>query len=306
MKKIIIASLVSMSFIGSAAAQQAPMYSQYMFNMMNVNPAFTGSREVPTTTALFRRQWLGFPGSPTSGSITYDNRVTDRNHSWGAQMYYDKLGIERTTGVQGFYSYSAPFERATLSLGMSFGALNYSLDRKRTNPYDQGDVLLQSSISKILPTAGFGALLSAEKWYVGVSAPALLKTKVMMDGTSIIRRAGADQHYFITAGYIVPVSDVVVIKPSTMVKLVSGAPVQVDLNLNVWLNNTIGFGASYRTANAVVGILEMRLSDNLRLGYAYDHGISKHLTYNTGTHELMLRHELGGKQGKRIVSPRFF
>ena len=127
-----------------------------------------------------------------------------------------------------------------------------------------------------------------------------------MDGTSIIRRAGADQHYFITAGYIVPVSDVVVIKPSTMVKLVSGAPVQVDLNLNVWLNNTIGFGASYRTANAVVGILEMRLSDNLRLGYAYDHGISKHLTYNTGTHELMLRHELGGKQGKRIVSPRFF
>lgn len=282
------------------------MYSQYMFNMMNINPAFTGTREVPTTTALFRRQWLGFNGAPTSGSISYDSRVQDRNHSWGAQMYYDKIGIERTTGVQGFYSYSAPFENATLSLGMSFGALNYSLDRKRTNPYDQGDVLLQSSISKLLPTAGFGALFATEKWYLGVSAPALLKTKVMMDGTAVIRQAGADQHYFVTAGYILPVSESVTIKPSTLVKAVSGSPVQVDLNMNVWVNNTIGFGASYRTANAVVGMLELKLNDALRIGYAYDHGISKHLTYNTGTHEFMLRNELGGKKGKKIVSPRFF
>lgn len=295
-----------MFLISTAVGQQQPMYSQYMFNMLNINPAFTGSREVPTTTALFRRQWLGFAGAPSSGSVTFDNRVQDRNHSWGAQMYYDKLGIERTTGVQGFYSYSAPFERATLSLGLSFGALNYSLDRKRTNSYDQGDVLLQSSISKILPTAGFGALLAAEKWYVGFSAPALLRTKVMMDGTASIRQAGADGHYFLTAGYIIPVSEAVTIKPSTLVKAVLGAPVQVDLNMNVWLNNTIGFGASYRTADAFVGLVELRINNNLRLGYSYDYGISKHLTYNTGTHELMLRHELGGKQSKRIVSPRFF
>jgi type IX secretion system PorP/SprF family membrane protein len=306
MKKIIITAIVSVYMVGSAVAQQVPMYSQYMFNMMNINPAYTGSREVPTTTALFRRQWMDLPGAPTSGSITFDDRVNDRNHSWGAQMYYDKLGIERTTGVQGFYSYHAPFEKATLSLGMSFGMLNYSLNRNRTNPYDQGDPSLQSSISKILPTAGFGALLAGERWYVGLSAPALLKTRVMNDGTSIVRQAGADGHYFLTAGYVIPMSEAVTIKPSTLIKAVSGAPVQVDLNMNVWVNNTIGFGASYRTATSIVGLLELRVSDDLRLGYAYDHGSSKHLTYAAGTHEFMLRHELGGKQGKKIVSPRFF
>ena len=306
MKRVLITLLVSLNIIGSAAAQQQPMYSQYMFNMLNINPAYTGNREAPSATILFRRQWLDFPGSPMTGSISYDNRVQDRNYSWGAQMYFDKLGIERTTGVQGFFSYSAPFENSTLSLGMSFGMLNYSLDRTRTNAYDPGDVLLQSSLSKILPTFGFGALWSNERMYVGFSAPALLKTKVMMDGTATIRQAGADGHYFLTAGYLIPVSERVTIKPSTLIKAVQGAPVQFDLNMNVWLDNTLGFGASFRTSNAIVGIVEARLTDALRLGYSYDHGISKHLTYNAGTHELMLRYELGGKQGKRIVSPRFF
>ena len=105
--------------VGSAVAQQIPMYSQYMFNMMNINPAFAGSRGVPTTTMLFRKQWLDMPGAPTSGSVTFDNRIADKNHNWGAQLYFDNIGIERTNGLQGFYNFNAPFEKATLSLGMT-------------------------------------------------------------------------------------------------------------------------------------------------------------------------------------------
>lgn len=306
MKKTILMASMVLGLIALSRAQQAPMYSQYMFNMINVNPAYAGSRGVPTTTMLFRRQWLDIPGSPMSGSITYDDRVDNRNYSWGMQLYYDKVGIEKTTGTQGFFTYHAPLEKATLSLGMSFGMLNYNLDRKRTNPYDVGDPSLQSVINKFLPTAGFGALLSGEKWYVGLSAPALFKTKVMSDGQSLIRRAGAEGHFFLTAGYMFTVSPDIVVKPSTLVKAVSGSPVQFDLNLNVWVKDMIGLGASYRTANAVVGLVEFRLNDRFKLGYAYDYGISNHLSYASGTHEFMLRHEVGSKKGEKITSPRFF
>lgn len=255
---------------------------------------------------LLRSQWSGFPGAPTSGSVTYDNRIEGRNHSWGGQMYYDKVGIEKTTGFQGFYSYSAPFERATLSLGMNFGMLNYNIDYNKTNPYDVGDPSLQTVINKFLPTAGLGALLSGERWYVGLSAPALMKTKVSSDGQAVIQQAGAEGHYFLSAGYVIPVSASVVIKPSTLLKATSGAALQADLNMNLWVNDIIGFGGSYRTSDAVVGVIELKLNTMFRLGYAYDHNISDLVNYNSGTHEFMLRYELGGKQGKKIVSPRYF
>jgi type IX secretion system PorP/SprF family membrane protein len=304
MKKItIITAIFGILIMGDAVAQQTPMYSQYM---LNINPAYTGSREVPNLTMLLRNQWSGFPGAPTSGSVTYDSRVEGRNHSWGAQMYYDKIGIERTTGFQGFYSYSAPFERSTLSLGLNVGMLNYNINYNKTNPYDVGDPSLQSVINKFLPTAGLGALLSGDRWYVGLSAPALMKTKVSSDGQAVIQQAGAEGHYFLSAGYVIPVSESVVFKPSTLLKASSGAPLQADLNMNVWVNDIIGFGGSYRSSDAVVGMIELKLNPMFRLGYAYDHNISDLVNYNSGTHEFMLRYELGGKQGKKIVSPRYF
>jgi type IX secretion system PorP/SprF family membrane protein len=307
MKKItIITAIFGILIMGDAVAQQTPMYSQYMFNMMNINPAYTGSREVPNLTMLLRNQWSGFPGAPTSGSVTYDSRVEGRNHSWGGQMYYDKIGIERTTGFQGFYSYSAPFERSTLSLGLNVGMLNYNINYNKTNPYDVGDPSLQAVINRFLPTAGLGALLSGDRWYVGLSAPALMKTKVSSDGQAVIQQAGAEGHYFLSAGYVIPVSESVVFKPSTLLKASSGAPLQADLNMNVWVNDIIGFGGSYRTSDAVVGMIELKLNPMFRLGYAYDHNISDLVNYNSGTHEFMLRYELGGKQGKKIVSPRYF
>lgn len=307
MKKInILTTILGIMLTGTVFAQQTPMYSQYMFNMMNINPAYTGSREVPNFTVLMRRQWADIPGAPTSGSFTFDDRVNDRNHSWGAQMYYDKIGIEQTTGFQGFYSFSAPMERATLSLGLSFGLLNYSINYNRSNPYDLGDPSLQQTINKFLPTAGLGALLSGDRWYVGVSAPALMKTKISDKGQTLIQQAGAEGHYFLSAGYVIPVNDAVVLKPSTLLKASSGAPLQADLNMNLWMNNKVGIGASYRTQDAVVGMLEFQLNSSLRFGYSYDFGIADLRIYKGSTHEFMLRYELGGEQGKKIISPRYF
>lgn len=307
MKKTHIMAVLLAAILGNELqAQQTSLYSQYMFNMMNINPAFTGSREVPNATLLIRRQWAGLPGAPTTGNFTYDDRVDGRNHSWGAQVYYDKIGIEKTTGVQGFYSYSAPFERATLTLGLSFGMLNYSLDYRRTNPYQNGDPALQGAVNAFLPSAGFGALLSGEKWYIGFSSPALLKTKVTSDNQASIARAGADGHYFLNAGVAIPMSATVVLKPSAMLRAVKGAPLQADLNMNVWVNDLVGIGLSYRTSDAVVGLVELQLKDRLRLGYSYDYGISQLRYYNAGTHEVMLRYELGNRGDARIVSPRYF
>jgi type IX secretion system PorP/SprF family membrane protein len=307
MRKIKISIVVFVLLVGATAqAQQTPLYSQYMFNMLNINPAYAGNRESGSLSMLLRKQWVGFPGAPSTGTLTYDQRVAEKNFSFGGQFYFDNLGIERRSGFQGFYSYSAPFEKSTLSLGLSLGMLNYSINYNKTNPVTYGDPSLQGTINKYLPTAGLGAILSSEKWYVGLSAPALLKTQISLKGQSIVRRAGADGHFFLTGGYIIPVSAEVTLKPSVMFKTVSGAPIQTDLNMNVWFNNLIAVGLSYRTSDALVGLAEIQLTPQLRMGYSYDHNISDLVSYNNGSHEVMLRFEFGRAEGKKINSPRYF
>jgi type IX secretion system PorP/SprF family membrane protein len=286
-------------------AQQIPRYSQYMFNMLNINPAYAGNRDVATVNMLIRRQWVNFPGAPFSGSATYDKRISGSNSSFGGQIYSDRIGIEQTNGVQGFYSFTAPFENASLAIGISLGILNYSINYARSNPFDVGDPNLQMSINGYLPTAGLGMLYSRERWYVGFSAPALLKTKINSNNQSVIRQARADGHFFLTGGYIMPISEMLTIKPSVLLKAVSGAPIQADLNANIWYGDLLGAGVSYRHKESLVGMLELQLNPLLRIGYSYDHTTSRLTYYNNGTHELMLRMELGGSI-KAVTSPRYY
>ena len=286
-------------------AQQIPRYSQYMFNMLNINPAYAGNRDVATVNMLIRRQWVNFPGAPFSGSASYDKRISGSNSSIGGQIYSDRIGIEQTNGIQGFYSFTAPFENASLAIGTSLGILNYSINYARSNPFDVGDPNLQMSINGYLPTAGLGMLYSRERWYLGFSAPALLKTKINSNNQSVIRQARADGHFFLTGGYIMPISEMLTLKPSVLLKAVSGAPIQADLNANIWYGDLLGAGVSYRHKESLVGMLELQLNPLLRIGYSYDHTTSRLTYYNNGTHELMLRMELGGSI-KAVTSPRYY
>jgi hypothetical protein len=88
-----------------------------------------------------------------------------------------------------------------------------------------------------------------------------------------------------------------------MLKSVNGAPMQYDINMNAWFGDRIGIGASYRTGDAIVGIAELQLNPQFRIGYAFEQKIK---VVNTTSHELMMRYEFGGLLGKKILSPRYY
>ena len=284
-------------------AQQEPMYSQYMFNMLNLNPAYAGNRAVNNITFLHRNQWAGFDGSPKTTTISWDRRAEGSNVGYGVQLYNDKISIENTTGIQAFYSYRLPFENSALTLGLSAGFLNYSAKYSQLTTIDKGDPLFSDDKSTILPTFGFGMLYSAENWYAGFSIPALLKTK---SDDSKLQINGANNHYFLNGGYIFRVNEILKLKPSVLFKYVSGAPLEADLNLNAWINDKYGAGISYRTNDAIVAMVEIQITPKIRAGYAFDYTVSKLNDYNNGTHELMLRYEFDAGKIIRILSPRYY
>jgi type IX secretion system PorP/SprF family membrane protein len=293
-------------FYDNASAQQEPMYSQYMFNMLHINPAYAGNKEVDNITFLGRSQWVGIPGAPKTMSVSWDRRNEGSNVGVGAQVYGDKVGIETTTGVQLFYSYHIPFNNASLSFGLSGGLINYRASYSETKPLDTGDDMFQSDINGWLPTAGFGVLLSAEHWYAGLSIPALLHAKIQ-DANYINQNSfGADNHYFVTGGYLFDVSPIIKMKPSILVKSVSGAPIEIDYNLNGWYNDLMCLGLSYRSKDAIVGMFELKITSQLRIGYAYDYSISNLGEYNQGSHEIMLRYEFSKLKKEKVYSLRYY
>jgi len=285
-------------------AQQEPMYSGYMFNMSHINPAYAGNRATDNITALYRKQWVAIEGAPATASLSWDKRAEGSNVGYGLQIYNDQLGIENTSGIQAFYSFRLSFEKSFLSFGLSGGVLNYRAAFSRVITTQSDDPVFQEDVNGFLPTAGFGMLYATDNWYMGLSVPALFETKININESLVDYKA--NNHFFLTGGYIFKASEMLKLKPSMLLKAVKGAPLEYDFNMNAWIQDILGLGVSYRTNDALVTMFDIQVSDKFRLGYAYDYTISNLKPFSKGTHELMLRYEFTRRKNQRILSPRYY
>lgn len=298
-------------------AQQDKMFSQYMFNMMALNPAYAGSRDVLSMSALYRNQWTGING-PQTATFTMDMPLNRERVGVGLQLYGDKFGEMQEAGAFASYAFRIKVgQRSTLALGLQGGAssFNWNLTNVRTNPDGTLDPAFSQNISKVLPNFGTGIYLSNDRSYLSVSVPRLIKNKLSEYNTGLDYRSEIRRHAYIAAGFVVGLSPAIKMKPSMLVKYAEGAPLGFDGNINFWFADRIAIGASVRrnqfstwtefTTDAIVGMLEVQLTDQFRFGYAYDRTMNGLRTVAPSSHEIMLRYEFGfGKN--RILTPRYF
>jgi hypothetical protein len=291
LEKIIIIVLVLLQI--KAHSQSLPMYSQYMYNMTNINPAYAGNRSVPSVAVILREQWAGLSGAPSTKSISLDLSSRDKQHGFGIQLFDDKyVNIIQRTGANLYYNIKIPVsEKGVLSLGLKGGFYN---DIKMLTNVNLGlisafDIAYATNFNKIVPLAGAGIYYHDDHFFAGFSAPDVINFSNVQNYKSDSSLYQVNEvHYFVTTGYTVNVSEDFKLKPSLMFKAVSGAPLQTDFNLNIWLKNLIGIGTSYRTGESVLGMAEIQITPQFRIGYAYD------MPFRTpNTNELFLRLEFG-------------
>ena len=269
----VIALCVIGLFNSKLFAQTEPMYSQYMYNMLGVNPAYAGNREALSLNFFQRNQWVGIKGAPKTTSISMDQSIKDGKLGWGIQVYDDRLGVEAASGLNGMLSTRIQVsEKGILSGGLSFGMMNYRINlndvNNRNNPNDPSFISIDNP-SKWNPSLGMGIYYNTDRFYAGLATPSILKARLASYENMItsIQTSNAF-HLFANAGYVFDINEDVKLKPSTMIKMVSGAPIETDINLNVWLKDLLGFGASYRTGDAFVGMVELQATSNLRFSLA--------------------------------------
>lgn len=305
MKKI--ASIILLVFtVQSGFAQQDIMVSQYMFNGLFLNPAYSGSHRFMGASLLHRRQWVQFPGAPNSSIFSIDGPISKNKMGWGALVTTEKIGASSRTDFFGNYSYHLPLGAGKLSLGLRAGGsfIQSNFDQLKTT--DQGDANFVNARSWFLPRFGTGAYYYTRKFYAGLSIPTLLAYDSNKDfSLDLSKSSPARLHYFLTSGYVFELNDNVKLKPSVLVKYQAAAPVQADLNLNVLLQDVFWIGASYRSGESVLGMIEYQINSMFRVGYAYDYNLTSIRRFSAGSHEIMLGIDFG-KDILKTKNPRFF
>ena len=304
-KYLLFAGIILFSIKGMA--QQDPLFTQYMYNMSVVNPAYaTDDPGMLNLGAIYRMQWTDVDGAPRTLNFFAHTPVSERVEL-GITVVHDEIGdVEKTNNITADFAYVIPTgDNTKLSFGAKAGLTTFDANLAGLSVNDPGDAAFQN-ISEVFPVFGVGAFWFGDKHYLGVSAPNLL-TADHLDDSQLLRDKGSEEiHYYLTGGYVFDITENFKLKPSTMVRGVEGSPLSVDVNANALLYDRFEAGVGYRFDKSVTGLVNFQVTPGLRIGYAYDYP-----TYDLsddGSHEIMLLFDLdlfGLKKGYD-KSPRFF
>lgn len=304
--KYIFVFAVLVTAVQRGSAQQDPMYTQYMYNMLAVNPAYAGSADLLTVNALYRHQWTNFDGAPVTQTITAHAPLRRESLSVGGTVINDSHGVMRQTMVFGDVSYRIFFDKSKLAFGLKGGLNILQANLQQLNPVDESDPAFQENINnKPLPNVGAGVMWYNDRTYVGLSVPKLLSNKIV-DGSLPDFNANKErQHFFLIAGTVLELNNYIYFKPAATLRVVNGAPPSFDATANFMFYERVWIGAMYRYQESAGLLLQYEINNRLRVGYAYDYSLTDIGDYSSGSHEIMLGLDLGRNAGAD-VSPRFF
>ncbi|MFV8340756.1 type IX secretion system membrane protein PorP/SprF [Flavobacterium sp. LB3P21] len=284
-------------------AQQDAQFTQYMYNTININPAYAGSRGALSIFALHRTQWVGLDGAPVTNAASVNTPLNASNLGLGVSIINDKIGPTTENTISADLSYTVPTsETFKLSFGIKATANFFNLDVNRLNPVDD-DPSLHDFNNKFTPNIGAGVYLHSDKAYVGFSIPNFIESNRYDDNEVAIFKEKIN--YYLIAGYVLDVNESIKFKPALLTKVVAGAPLQMDVSGNFMFNDKFVVGLAYRWSAAVSAMVGFQVTDGMYIGYGYDHETTNLNNYNSGSHEIFLRYEIFKNNGK-IITPRFF
>lgn len=298
--------LVVLMLCGCFAVAQTPAhFGQYLFNGLVLNPAYAGSRDALNVTGLYRNQWVSFPGAPKSLTVSAHSPLRNTKSSLGGMIIHDEIGIVRQQWFMGSYAYRFPVgEKGRLALGLQGGVSLHQFRYGDLFLAQPGDLSFQGNTPVFpIPRFGFGTYFDHPKFFVGFSVPEMFRYR-NQNYEQYLADAVDYPHIFLTGGTVFGMGPGLKLKPSVLIKYKNTIPIQADLNLNLIYRDKLWLGASYRTNDALVGMVQYFPLPQFQVGYAYEYGISNLGAWHAGTHELMLSYEFGFRV--RTKGPRYF
>ena len=305
-KTRIITALLALVSFTSAHAQQDPQYTNYMYNTININPAYAGSRGALSIFGLHRSQWVGLEGAPTTNSFSINTPIADSKVGLGVSFVNDALGVmdENTLNVDFSYTLDLNNRGSKLSFGLKGSANLLNVAYSDLNKYNPNDPQILNDVSnEFTPNIGAGIYWHTEKSYVGFSVPSFLESTRY--DNNIQSTMQQKMHYYLMGGHVFEINPMLKFKPAFLLKGVEGAPLQADVTANFLIHDKFTIGGAYRWDAAWSALVGFQVTEGMFIGYSYDSDIKALRNYNNGSHEIFVRFELFNKY-RRVNSPRFF
>ncbi len=311
MKKLYLSAVIAFLGLADAYAQQDPHYTQYMYNMNVINPAYAGSKENLSIGLLYRKQWVDIEDAPSTGTFSGHSPV-GKNVGLGLSAIVDQIGPVKETNVYADFSYTLKLGgEHRLALGLKAGVTFHDVglfSQVYTHVPAPGDPAFAQNVNNTYFNVGTGIFYYTNKYYLAASVPNMIKSKHLdyRDAGGTQWQFGSEvSHYFITGGYVFQINDNFKLKPSFMVKSAFGIDPSIDGSLNALFFERFEIGATYRLDDSFGGMVNFAITPNLRIGYAYDHIISDLKVTTPASHEIMLLFDLNFPK-KVSRSPRYF
>lgn len=300
-----IFTIITMLSVFGVAAQQDPQYTQYMYNTLSVNSAYAGSLGHLAITGIYRTQWVGLEGAPSTQSFTLDTPIA-KNVGLGLSVVSEEIGPAEEQYIDANFSYTIQSGQThKLSFGIKGGGRVINIDWTKGSHRDPDVQFRENITNKFLPVVGAGLYWHGERDYIGIAIPNFLTRERYNYDDIADDLVNERMHIYLIGGLVFDLSAHTKFKPAAMVKYVSGAPLIADFSANFMFNNAFTLGASYRTGDSVSAMAAIQITPQFLVGYAYDYTTTELQSYNSGTHEIMLRFELVSRK-KGLKSPRFF
>ncbi|WP_298237594.1 type IX secretion system membrane protein PorP/SprF [uncultured Algibacter sp.] len=309
-----IIALLSLTLVSlQSFGQQDPQFTQYMYNMSVINPAYaTADEGMLNLGGLYRTQWVGIEGAPKTGTFFAHTPINQKIEA-GISFTNDDIGdVVSENNIYADFAYVLPVGlEGKLSFGLKAGFTFFNanfdgfvLQSGNTST----DIAFNDNISKTFPNIGIGAFYFTDNYYLGLSAPNMLTTKHLETENGIKSTGVQSVHYFLTGGYVFDINENLKLKPAFMAKAVSGAPLALDITANVLINEKLEAGLGYRLDDAISALVNFRVAPDLRIGYSYDFTTSNLGSFNSGSHEIFILFDvdLFGLKSGYDRSPRFF
>ena len=299
---------------GQVKAQQDPLYTQYYFNRVLVNPAYAGMEQAVNISAAYRESHSGFEGAPNTQALTVHAPIQKQYMGVGARFTRDNISVHDWYTFHALYDYQLGLGGGRLSLGLEAGIVSYSADYQglRTSARSNGQVdaaIPEGQPSIIVPDFSFGLYFDEGENFVGLAAYHLNQPELSLeDVASAEDRAAYARHYYLMAGTGLPLNDQIMLEPSVYARFVSGADVLADINLMAQYKELVGLGAAYRTNQVLALMIRGQVTERIGLGYSYDM-FNGGAAYDLGaSHEVMLRYRIPLEEPARqkIIDPRYY
>ncbi len=292
LNRIFFTALVLVTSFSLSMAQQYPVFSQYYFNELVINPAYAGNHVQLSLTAMYRNQWVNFPGAPKTFSITGHTAMAKNKVGVGLMVNHDEIGSYKNEHIYASYSYKIHFPEATLSMGLQAGINLLGADYSKLDLQNPGDAAFYNILNEVKPNFGAGLFFTKKNFFVGFSVPFILNNKIANSVEGLLGQLTEARYYFLRSGVVFPIDGMKKVKmnPSILLRTQEGQPLSLDVNTAFIFYDVFSAGVSYRSGDSFITFVDLKITDRFHFGYSYDWTQSDLNRFSNGTHEFMLNY----------------